>query len=54
VGDHKGHHISDHLLEPPVVKIDPLVKKKNVIQKKLEASIAESEIFEDDVIEIEE
>ena len=53
VGDHKGHRISDHLLEPHQ-KIDPMMKKKNTISKKIEASIAETEIFEEDVIEIEE
>ena len=30
------------------------MKKKNTLNKKIEASIAETEIFEDDVIEIEE
>jgi hypothetical protein len=30
------------------------MKKKNTLQKKLEASIAETEIFEEDIIEIEE
>jgi Fe-S-cluster formation regulator IscX/YfhJ len=53
VGEHKGHRISDHLLEPQN-KIDPTVKKKLTLNKKIEASIQESEIFEDDIIEIEE
>lgn len=53
VGDHKGHRISDHLLEPQN-KIDPTVKKKLTLNKKIEASLQESEIFEDDIIEIEE
>jgi len=30
------------------------MKKRNTLSKKIEASIAETEIFEDDVIEIEE
>mmetsp|Transcript_36477 Transcript_36477/g.55999 ORF Transcript_36477/g.55999 Transcript_36477/m.55999 type:complete len:146 (-) Transcript_36477:121-558(-) len=34
--------------------MDPWLKKKNTLSKKIEASIAETEIFEDDVIEIEE
>jgi len=31
-----------------------MIKKKNILQKKIEASLAETEMFEDDVIEIEE
>jgi hypothetical protein len=34
--------------------MDPWMKKKNILKKKIEASIAETEIFEDDVVEIEE
>mmetsp|Transcript_16245 Transcript_16245/g.27478 ORF Transcript_16245/g.27478 Transcript_16245/m.27478 type:complete len:110 (+) Transcript_16245:482-811(+) len=34
--------------------MDPLMKKKNTLQKKIEASVAETEIFEDDICEIEE
>lgn len=30
------------------------MKKKNVLMKKVEASLQETEIFEDDIIEIEE
>ena len=30
------------------------MKKKNIIQKKIEASLAETEMFEEDVTEIEE
>ena len=53
VGEHKGHRISDHVAEPQN-KMDPVTKKKNILVKKVEASLAETEIFEDDVIEIEE
>ena len=53
VGEHKGHNISDHMLEPQN-KIDPTTKKKITLNKKIEASLQESEIFEDDIIEIEE
>ena len=53
VGDHKGHRISDHVLEPQV-KVDPVNKKKNILAKKIEASLAETEMFEDDIIDIEE
>ena len=31
-----------------------MLKKKNILQKKIEASIAETEIFEEDILEIEE
>jgi chromosome segregation ATPase len=34
--------------------MDPIMKKKQVLTKKVEASLAETEIFEDDVLEIEE
>lgn len=34
--------------------VDPLIKKKNTLQKKVEASIAETDVFEDDIGEIEE
>jgi hypothetical protein len=34
--------------------MDPLVKKKNTLTKKLQASIAENEIFEEDIAEIED
>jgi len=30
------------------------MKKKNIISKKIEASITETEMFEEDIIEIEE
>ena len=38
----------------PVNKVDPIVKKKNIITKKIEASLAETEMFEEDVAEIED
>lgn len=38
----------------PHNKMDPTVKKKNTLNKKIEASLQETEIFEDDIIEIEE
>jgi hypothetical protein len=41
------------MLEPQN-KIDPTTKKKITLNKKIEASLQESEIFEDDIIEIEE
>ena len=53
VGEHKGHRISDHVAETQN-KMDPVMKKKQVLVKKVEASLAETEIFEDDVIEIED
>lgn len=53
VGEHKGHRISDHVIEPQN-KMDPILKKKQVLIKKVEASLAETEIFEDDVHEIED
>jgi len=53
VGDHKGHRISDNLKES-VVKIDPLIKKKNILVKKIESSLNEAEMFEEHVLEIEE
>jgi hypothetical protein len=31
-----------------------MIKKKNILQKKIEASITETEIFEEDILEIEE
>lgn len=31
-----------------------MVKKKNILQKKIEVSLTETEMFEDDVLEIEE
>jgi len=34
--------------------MDPVMKKKQILVKKVEASLEETEIFEDDVIEIEE
>jgi len=34
--------------------MDPLVKKKTILLKKIEASIGETEIFEEDIQEIEE
>ena len=34
--------------------MDPILKKKNTLQKKIEVSLQETEIFEDDVKEIEE
>ena len=49
VGEHKGHQISDHTLEKNVNKVDPMVKKKKTLQKKIEVSLQETEIFEDDV-----
>lgn len=54
VSEHKGHQISDQLQMEQHNKIDPLVKKKNTLQKKIEVSLQETEIFEDDVREIEE
>ena len=48
VGEHKGHQISDHQ-EEVHHKVDPLVKKKNTLTNKIEASIAETAMFEDDV-----
>lgn len=53
VGDHKGHQISDQIVENQH-KVDPMIKKKNILQKKIEASITETEIFEEDILEIEE
>lgn len=34
--------------------MDPVMKKKQILVKKVAASLEETEIFEDDVIEIEE
>ena len=53
VGDHKGHRVSDNLKESGI-KIDPLQKKKNILVKKIEASLKETEMFEDHIEEIEE
>lgn len=53
VSDHKGHRITDQLAEAQN-KVDPFVKKKNTLEKKIEASIGETEIFEEDILEIEE
>ena len=53
VGDHKGHHISDQTVEN-LQKIDPFVKKKNTLMKKIDASVNETEMFEEHVLEIEE
>ena len=36
------------------MKIDPIAKKKSTLQNKIEASIGETEMFEEDVQEIEE
>jgi len=55
VGDHQGHRVSDQRLtgknEP---KIDPVLKKKNILAKKIEASLNETEMFEDHILEIED
>ena len=51
VGEHQGHRVSDQPQERHQ-KIDPVIKKKNILANKIEASIAETEIFEDDVVEI--
>ena len=51
VGEHKGHRVSDQEQEQHQ-KIDPVVKKRSILGKKIETSIAETEIFEDDVMEI--
>ena len=48
VGDHKGHQISDQIADN-TQKIDPYIKKRNILQKKIEASITETEIFEEDI-----
>ena len=53
VSEHKGHRISDQLAESHF-KIDPLTRKRNALEKKIEASIAETEMFEEDIQEIEE
>jgi len=53
VGDHKGHRVSDQTSDGQV-KVDPLLKKKNILQKKIEASLNETEMFEEHVLEIEE
>jgi len=53
VGEHKGHQISDNQIEPHM-KVDPIAKKKSTLQNKIEASIGETEMFEEDVQEIEE
>ena len=53
VGDHKGHRISDQVADTQN-KMDPVMKKKQILVKKVAASLEETEIFEDDVIEIEE
>ena len=53
MGEHKGHQISDNQIEPHM-KIDPIAKKKSTLQNKIEASIGETEMFEEDVQEIEE
>jgi hypothetical protein len=34
--------------------MDPLIKKRNILQKKIEASVAETQIFEEDIEEIED
>jgi len=36
------------------IKIDPLLKKKNILVKKIEASLKETGMFEDHIEEIEE
>jgi len=54
VGDHKGHQISDSIVEQQQPKCTAMVKKKTILMKKVEASICETEIFEEDVQEIEE
>lgn len=53
VGDHKGHRVTDSLKDGGI-KVDPLVKKKNILTKKIEASLNETEMFEEHVCEIEE
>lgn len=53
VGEHKGHRVSDKLTES-TFKIDPMIKKKNILSKKIEASLRESEMFEEHILEIEE
>ena len=53
VGEHKGHKISDKTHENQF-KIDPLIKKKNILQKKIEASIRETKMFCEHITEIEE
>lgn len=34
--------------------MDPILKKKNILQKKIKASITETELFGEDIQEIEE
>ena len=53
VSEHKGHRISDQLTESHM-KIDTHTKKRNALEKKIEASLAETEMFEEDIQEIEE
>ena len=53
VNEHKGHMVSDKTTDN-FYKIDPLVKKKNILSKKIEASLNESEMFEEHILEIEE
>jgi len=53
VGEHKGHRVTDKQSEGSN-KIEPQVKKKNILQKKIEASLVETEMFEEHVLEIEE
>jgi hypothetical protein len=36
------------------MKIDTHTKKRNALEKKIEASLAETEMFEEDIQEIEE
>lgn len=53
VNEHKGHRVSDKTVDTQF-KIDPLVRKKNILQKKIDASLKETEMFEEHILEIEE
>ena len=54
VGDHKGHPITDKISNESNKLVDPTVKKKNILNKKIEASINETSMFEEHILEIEE
>ena len=54
VGGHKGHNISNNALNSKQPVVDQLQRKKNILLKKLTASVTETEIFQEDILEIEE